>query len=127
MIRRHCLLLTFLSALPLTAQKVEEDRVREVLSFLASDELAGRDSPSPGLEKAANFLAKGFEAAGLQPAGGEGGYFFRYSLPGVRLDASEVELTLIVDGKRTRLMPDTDFRIWSSSRCPYALCSPRLF
>lgn len=44
------------------------------LSFLASDVLAGRDTPSLGLEVAAKFIASRFRAAGLAPAA-NGSYF----------------------------------------------------
>ncbi len=39
------------------------------LSFLASDALQGRYTPSPGLEVAAEFIASQFRAAGLEPGG----------------------------------------------------------
>jgi len=44
------------------------------LSFLASDALKGRATPSPGLETAAVYIAEQFRKAGLEPAGDEG-YF----------------------------------------------------
>ncbi len=44
------------------------------LSFLASDTLQGRYTPSPGLEVAAEFIASQFRAAGLEP-GGDQDYF----------------------------------------------------
>ena len=44
------------------------------LSFLSSDALAGRSSPSHGLDTAAEFIASRFRAAGLDP-GGDSGYF----------------------------------------------------
>ncbi len=44
------------------------------LSFLASDLLQGRGTPSPGLDLAAEFIASRFRAAGLEPAGDDG-YF----------------------------------------------------
>ena len=44
------------------------------LSFLASDALEGRFTPSPGLEVAAEFIASKFRAAGLEP-GGDQDYF----------------------------------------------------
>jgi hypothetical protein len=44
------------------------------LSFLASDTLQGRYTPSPGLDAAAEFIASQFRAAGLQP-GGDQDYF----------------------------------------------------
>ncbi len=44
------------------------------LSFLASDALQGRYTPSPGLDVAAEFIASQFRAAGLEP-GGDQDYF----------------------------------------------------
>lgn len=44
------------------------------LSFLASDALEGRYTPSPGLDIAAEFIASQFRAAGLK-AGGDQDYF----------------------------------------------------
>ncbi len=48
--------------------------LRGDLSFLASDTLAGRYTPSPGLDVAAEFIASQFRAAGLDP-GGDHDYF----------------------------------------------------
>lgn len=39
------------------------------LSFLASDALEGRFTPSPGLDVAAEFIASKFRAIGLEPGG----------------------------------------------------------
>ena len=44
------------------------------VSFLASDELAGRATPSPGLEAAAAYIASRFRMAGLEPVGDDGFY-----------------------------------------------------
>ncbi len=44
------------------------------LEFLAGDELMGRDTPSPGLDMAALYIATQFKRAGLEPAGNDG-YF----------------------------------------------------
>ncbi|MFC1499462.1 M28 family peptidase [Candidatus Zixiibacteriota bacterium] len=44
------------------------------LEFLASDELMGRNTPSPGLDMAALYIATQFKRAGLEPAGNDG-YF----------------------------------------------------
>lgn len=106
-------------SMPLLAQAepgIHEARAREVVSFLASDELAGRDSPSPGLERAADYIQAQFAAAGLQPGVGES-WFHSYTLPGFRLDSTAVELTVqvLVDGKATasvKLRPDQDVRLW---------------
>jgi hypothetical protein len=48
--------------------------LRGDLSFLASDLLEGRDTPSRGLDIAAEYIAAQFRSAGLEP-GGDDGYF----------------------------------------------------
>ena len=53
----------------LTAKDLRAD-----VSFLASDALQGRGTPSPGLDIAAEFIASEFRRAGLDPAGDDG-YF----------------------------------------------------
>ena len=58
---------------------VSGDSLRANLSFLASDVLEGRDTPSRGLDVAAEFIAAQFRRAGLEPAGDDG-YFQTASL-----------------------------------------------
>lgn len=55
-------------------EAVSADSLRGDVSFLASDLLEGRDTPSRGLEIAAEYLASQFRAVGLKAAGTEG-YF----------------------------------------------------
>ena len=57
-----------------TLNEISPDLLRADLSFLASDALAGRNTPSPGLEAAAEFIASRFRAAGLE-APVNGSYF----------------------------------------------------
>jgi hypothetical protein len=53
---------------------IQPDSLRANLSFLASDLLEGRGTPSKGLDLAAEFIASRFRAAGLEPVGDDG-YF----------------------------------------------------
>ena len=53
---------------------ISGDSMRGNLSFIASDLLEGRDTPSRGLDIAALYIAAQFRRAGLEPAGGDG-YF----------------------------------------------------
>jgi hypothetical protein len=53
---------------------VEAASLRAHLSFLASDALEGRRTPSRGLDVAAEYIAAQFRRAGLEPAGDDG-YF----------------------------------------------------
>jgi Zn-dependent M28 family amino/carboxypeptidase len=60
--------------------------MRGHLSFLASDALEGRATPSRGLDVAAEYIAAQFRRAGLEPAGDDG-YFQTadWPPPGVRM------------------------------------------
>lgn len=51
--------------------RITADALKADVSWLASDELEGRATPSPGLDKAAAFLAARHEALGLKPLFGE--------------------------------------------------------
>ena len=53
---------------------ISPDSLRGNLSFLASDLLEGRSTPSRGLDLAAEYVAAQFRRAGLEPAGDDG-YF----------------------------------------------------
>src|SRR5690242_8044105 len=53
---------------------ISADSLRGHLSFIASDALEGRDTPSRGLDLAAEYIAAQFRRAGLEPVGDDGYY-----------------------------------------------------
>ncbi len=53
------------------ASAVSADLLRAHVSFLASDALEGRDTPSRGLDTAAEYLASQFRRLGLKPGAGQ--------------------------------------------------------
>jgi hypothetical protein len=57
-----------------TLERISADSLRAHLSFLASDALEGRNTPSRGLDVAAEYIASQFRRAGLE-AVGDDGYF----------------------------------------------------
>jgi hypothetical protein len=85
------------SAQQIASQLTATDLKADV-SFLASDALQGRGTPSAGLDIAAEFIASQFRRAGLEPAGDDG-YF--QTAPFVRLtpDRQRLQLTLEIGGK----------------------------
>ncbi|MDP6930979.1 MAG: M20/M25/M40 family metallo-hydrolase [Planctomycetota bacterium] len=86
--------------------------VTETVHFLASDEMAGRDSPSPQLEVAADYLAGRFKAAGLKSISADGSYFHTFTMPGVKLDPTALRCVVhTASGDRT-LEPGKDVRLW---------------
>src|SRR5207244_2252660 len=56
------------------ASRLTANSLKADVSFLASDALQGRATPSPGLDIAAEYIAAQFRRAGLEPAGDDG-YF----------------------------------------------------
>ena len=60
------------------AATILPENIRRHITFLASDELAGRDTPSAGIETAAAYLVEFLEEAGLEPAGEDGTFIQRF-------------------------------------------------
>lgn len=75
-------------------QVIREDFLRNYLTFIASDALAGRDTPSQGLDVAAEFLAFHLRAWGFQPAGDSGTFFQRIALVRSRIDRDGLSASL---------------------------------
>jgi hypothetical protein len=58
----------------------------EIVKTLAAPEMAGRATGSPGMERAARYIASEFERAGLWPGGDGGSYFQAFDVvTGIRL------------------------------------------
>jgi hypothetical protein len=80
-------------ALAAALESVHPEAIRADLYFIASDELAGRDTPSLGLRVAARFLRARLERLGLQPGGPNGSYFAPFALEknALDIDACKIE------------------------------------
>jgi hypothetical protein len=57
------------------------------INIIADDSMMGRDTPSPGLEQTAAYIASQFASFGLRPGGDSGGYLQRYPLVLRQLEA----------------------------------------
>lgn len=68
------------------------------ISFLASDALEGRDTPSKGLDVAAEYIAAQFRRDGLEPAGDDG-YFQTANYAIVTQPTEGLEVTLTSGAK----------------------------
>lgn len=64
------------------------ERAQQHLEYLASDELMGRNTPSPYLDTAAAYIAAKFQEYGLAPVNGT--YFHRYELQRTRLGDTSI-------------------------------------
>lgn len=113
-------LLAFLSVLSLSAQKkVAKDAVNPVnnitalvtksdaeahLTFLAADEMRGRNTGSPELEIAANYIASNFKQWGIKPAPGTNDKYFQTVEFQKTTPPSVIEF--VVDGQTFKLKED---------------------
>lgn len=61
-------------------------QLKAYLTFIASDEMEGRDTPSKGLNVTAKFIAAMLERWGVQPAGENGTYFQKINLRRSKLE-----------------------------------------
>ncbi len=85
---------------------IRAEDLAPALMYLASDSLKGRDTPSPGLDSAASYIARAFAQAGLQPAGN--GYRQQFNLSVVEL-AKPNTLSLFRNGNEIPFEIKTDF------------------
>ncbi len=98
-----------LLALPFLAQAQQIDKIitrsetERIETYLASDELAGRKPFTPGIEKAAKFIAAEFEKVGLQKTNGS----YLQTFPMFKAELNAVSVTLedqLVDAKKVALI-----------------------
>jgi hypothetical protein len=101
-IAQVCAGLAFLVAAPLASQTratptpaalrravetITEADFAAKLGALAHDSTRGRETPSPELERATDWVAAQFRRIGLRPAGDSGGYLQRFQLLNTRIDS----------------------------------------
>src|SRR5947199_998549 len=67
-------------------------QMRSYLSFIASDEMEGRDTPSRGLDTTAKCVAMNLQRWGFKPAGDDGSFMQRIALRRDRVDASQTRV-----------------------------------
>jgi hypothetical protein len=100
--------------------RISAASLRGHLSFIASDLLEGRFTPSRGLDTAALYIAAQFRRAGLEPAGDDG-YFQTANWLVSEQDMTAFALTLEVDKKPINVAPhQVTFNIVSALNVDHA-------
>jgi hypothetical protein len=84
---------------------VSAEDMRGHLSFIASDALEGRKTPSRGLDVAAEYIAAQFRRAGLEPAGDDG-YFQTVNWTMSGRDISSARVTISNGGETLNVRPE---------------------
>jgi Zn-dependent M28 family amino/carboxypeptidase len=69
-------------------------QMKDYLSFIASDVMEGRDTPSRGLDTVAQFLAMNLARWGLKPTGDDGTFFQKIALSRDLVDKTETRVQL---------------------------------
>lgn len=90
---------------------------------LSSDAMEGRDTGSPGYDRAAAMVAKRFAAAGLKPVGTDGGWFQPITFEDLRLNEAASRLT--IGGQRLRF--NREVQLAPSAATPKALAAAATF
>lgn len=88
--------------------------LKGALSFIASDALQGRYTPSPSLDVAAEFIASQFRAAGLEP-GGDQDYFQTATMIDRHMPKLQGDM-VVRQGSRTTFIPAQSVTISDESQ-----------
>ena len=83
---------------------IAASQLKGYLSFIASDEMEGRDTPSRGLDTTAKFIAMNLERWGFKTAGDDGTFFQRIVLRRDQLDAAHS--TAEINGQKFKFGED---------------------
>jgi hypothetical protein len=129
MMRRFLYALPLLAAVPAAAQGItpEEASLKAHVQFLASDAMRGRDTGSPELAVAEQYVAAQMLAAGLKPGGSNGSWLQPVPLVSYR-SAGKGSLTLKRGAAATPLEWGKDYLARASANAPsVSLAAPVVF
>ncbi len=118
---RLSLLFAFLVSQPLNAQApgpldgaaetISANDLRARIEILAHDSMMGRETPSPGLERAAAYVVGEFRKLGLRPAGDRGTYEQRFGVSRWTVDTGASSLELTSGGARAKAVFGREVRV----------------
>lgn len=74
--------------------RISADSLRKNLMYLASDEMEGRLTPSPGLDRAADYIAEQFRRTGLEPPAADHSYYQTAQFDRATFDTTGFRLVL---------------------------------
>ena len=79
-------------------ETINAKQLREYLSYIASDEMEGRDTPSKGLDATAKFIAEKLGRWRFKPAGDDGTFFQKIALRRDAIDGTKSSAQ--IDGQK---------------------------
>ncbi len=84
--------------------------IKQRIGIIADDSMMGRDTPSPGLEKTAQYVADQFKKFGLKPGGENGTWFQRYNITTRKIDQAASHVGFMIKGKHLHADLNKDAR-----------------
>ena len=94
------------------AATITADDVQRRVTIIAHDSMGGRDTPSPGLEKTAQYIADEFRRFGLTAGGEKGTWFQRYPILRRQIDLAKSHAGFMLKGKDIHASFENDARFW---------------
>ncbi|MEW6127993.1 MAG: M28 family peptidase [Acidobacteriota bacterium] len=76
------------------ADFINATQLKDYLTFVASDEMEGRDTPSRGLDTTAKYIASQLSRWGVKPAGDDGSYFQRIAMKRNKIDPQQTRVEI---------------------------------
>src|SRR4051812_15530513 len=87
---------------------IDQDDVTRIIKTLSADDMQGRATFTPGIEKAAKFIEGEYTQAGLKPLTGNTGYRQNFTM----IRSTPIKTTAVINGKA--IVPDSVFTIGSA-------------
>lgn len=91
---------------PVSSVEICEADLRERLTWLASDELRGRDAISAEAERASEWIAQTWRRMGLLPKGSDGGWYQPFVIRTPVLEAGNQLTTRVADDERSHAVEE---------------------
>jgi hypothetical protein len=99
-----------------------------ITESLSNDGMGGRDTGSPAYQRAADYVAASFKAAGLEPAGEGGGYFQSVPMHEIAVAEENTSFSLLrADGSQQALDFLQQITVAPSAAMPAQLEAPLAF
>jgi hypothetical protein len=97
------------------AATITEADIRSRIFVIAHDSMGGRNTPSPGLEKTAAYIAAEFKRFGLKPGGDDGTFIQRYSIKRSAVDTAGSSVSIEGGDSKVRLSFSRDAALYTGS------------
>lgn len=101
------------AALERALATISADEIRSDLFFIASDELGGRDTPSPGQRIAARYIRARLQRLGFEPGDEGKDFFYEYVVPRKRIDESGTTLAATSGGQQLAFAYGKDWSFYT--------------